>query len=497
MDVGEIIRVTARRFGPLPALISEDRTVTFSEFDDATDRLGNLLLAQGLRLGDRVGVLYPNGIEGLVAFYALAKAGLIRVPLNPRERAVDHAYKLADTGARAVIGEDVSDYNVGTVSTVFQADELSPRLWGGPVEPCHVVRPAHVPYRLGFTGGTTGRPKAVVLMNRNENAEIANFLLDLLPDVCAGDRMLHAAPVVHASGAFFLPHYIRGATNILMTRFDPSRFLEELERQAPTATFLVPTMIAMVLDEPGVGEVKAESLRRLCYGASPIAPAVVERALEAFGHRLAQTYGQAEAPMTITCLQPHEHDRIGAAGRPYSLVEVRVVDEAGQRVETGTEGEVVTRGEHIFAGYWNRPAETADTIRDGWVHTGDIGVMDEEGFLYLRDRKNDMIISGGYNVYPREVEDALMAHPAVAEAAVVGMPDEKWGETVHAVVALRGQVDVESLLSFTAERVPRLRRPRTLEIWPALPKSPAGKILRREVRDRCIASREDLAVEVS
>jgi len=497
MDVGEIIRRAGRRFGPLPALISEDRTVTFTEFDEATDRLGNMLLAQGLRLGDRVGVLYPNGIEGLVAFYALAKAGLIRVPLNPRERPVDHAYKLADTGARAVVGEKASDFNVGTVTTVFDAEELSPRLWHGPVEPCHVFRPAHVPYRLGFTGGTTGRPKAVTLMNRNENAEIANFLLDLLPDVRTGDRMLHAAPVVHASGAFFLPHYLRGATNIIMTRFDPGRFLEELERQSPTATFLVPTMIAMVLEEPGVYEVKAESLRRLCYGASPIAPAVVERAVDAFGPRLAQTYGQAEAPMTITCLQPDEHDRVGAAGRPYSLVEVRVVDEDGRRVDVGVEGEVITRGEHIFAGYWNRPAETADTIRDGWVHTGDIGVMDEEGFLYLRDRKNDMIISGGYNVYPREIEDALMAHPAVAEAAVVGLPDEKWGETVHAVVALRGQVDVESLLLFAADRVPRLRRPRTLEIWPTLPKSPAGKILRREVRDRCVQSREDLAVEVS
>ncbi|HEV7687245.1 MAG TPA: AMP-binding protein, partial [Acidimicrobiia bacterium] len=445
------------------------------------------LLASGLRSGDRVGVLLPNGIDGLVVFYALAKAGLIRVPLNVRETASDHAYKLTDSGSRAVIAEGADDFGVPTVSVAFDSATLSSIMACGPDAPCAIPRHPDVPFRLGYTGGTTGRPKAVTLTMRCEHAEIASFLIDLLPDVRPGDRMLHAAPVVHASGAFVLPHLIRGATNVIMDRFDPGRFLEELERQAATATFLVPTMIAMVLDDPNVGSVKAPSLRRLCYGASPIAPALVERAMAAFGPKLAQTYGQAEAPMAITCLQPDEHDRIGSAGRPYTLVEVRVVDDSGQPLPAGEEGEVVTRGQHIFAGYWNRPADTAEVIRDGWVHTGDVGVFDDEGFLYLRDRKSDMIISGGYNVYPREVEDVLVSHPAVREAAVVGLPDERWGERVHAVVVLREDVAVDDILEFVAGRMAGFKRPKSAEVWqePSLPKSPAGKILRRTVREQC------------
>jgi acyl-CoA synthetase (AMP-forming)/AMP-acid ligase II len=487
MEIGEIVRRAAQRFGPAPALVFGDRMLTFSDLDKATDRVGNALRASGLRSGDRVGVLLPNGIDGLVVFYALAKAGLVRVPLNVRETPGDHAYKLTDSGSRAVIADKADDFGVATITTAFDSSTLASVMACGPDVPCSVPRHPDVPFRLGYTGGTTGRPKAVTLSMRCEHAEIASFLIDLLPDVRPGDRMLHAAPVVHASGAFVLPHLIRGATNVIMDRFDPGRFLEELERQEATATFLVPTMIAMVLDEPNVDSIKAAALRRLCYGASPIAPALVERATAAFGPKLAQTYGQAEAPMAITCLQPDEHDRIGSAGRPYTLVEVRVVDDDGDGFAVGEEGEVVTRGQHIFAGYWNRPAETAEVIRDGWVHTGDVGVFDDEGFLYLRDRKSDMIISGGYNVYPREVEDVLVAHPGVREAAVVGLPDERWGERVHAVVVLRDDVAIEEILDYAAGRVAGFKRPKSGEVWdePALPKSPAGKILRRAIKERC------------
>ena len=487
MEIGEIIRRAAQRFGPAPALVFGRQMVTFRDLDRATDRVGNSLLAAGLRPGDRVGVLLPNGINGLVAFYALAKAGLVRVPLNVRDTPADHAYKLTDSSSRAIIAEKADDFGVPTVAVAFDAADFDSMMASGPDGPCVVPRPPDVPFRLGYTGGTTGRPKAVTLTMRCEHAEIANFLIDLLPDVRPGDRMLHAAPVVHASGAFVLPHLIRGATNIIMERFDPGAFLEELERQAATATFLVPTMIAMVLDDPNVASVRAPALRRLCYGASPIAPATVEGAIAAFGPKLAQTYGQAEAPMAITCLQPDEHDRIGSAGRPYTLVEVAVVDDDDQMLPAGSEGEVVTRGQHIMEGYWNRPAETAEVIRDGWVHTGDIGVFDGDGFLYLRDRKNDMIISGGYNVYPREVEDVLLSHPAVREAAVVGLPDARWGERVHAVVVLRDEVPLDDVLDYAAGHIARFKRPKTGEVWdePTLPKSPAGKILRRTIRDRC------------
>jgi acyl-CoA synthetase (AMP-forming)/AMP-acid ligase II len=494
MDIGSIIRRAAAHFGDAPALQCGSRVVSFTELDAATDRLGNALRATGLRPGERVGVLLPNGIEGLITYYAIAKAGLVRAPLNSRETAGDHAYKLTEVGARALIGTTADDFGVATISEVFDHAQLLEMIGGGPKGPCEVLRDGDAPFRLGFTGGTTGRSKAVILTMRCEHAEIANFLIDLLPDLRPGDRMLHAAPVVHASGAFVLPHLIRGATNVILEKFEPATFLEHLERERATATFLVPTMIAMVVDQPNATDLNAPALRRLCYGASPIAPVLVKRAEGVFGRRLAQTYGQAESPMAITCLQPEDHDREGSAGRPYTLIEVAVVDEEDRPVATGEEGEVITRGQHIFAGYWNRPDETAEVMRNGWVHTGDIGAFDEDGFLYLRDRKKEMIISGGYNVYPRELEDVLVSHPGVREAAVVGLPDAKWGERVHAVVVARDAAGLSEadVLAFVAERVAGYKRPRTCEIWQTpIPKSAAGKPLRREVRDRCVAALTD------
>lgn len=490
MQIGSLIRTTARRFRDRPALTCDGRTVSFTEFDEATDRVGSALLADGLVPGDRVGVLLPNGVEGLVVYYALAKSGLVRVPLNHRETPAEWAYKLADSGARGLVaGDDLvegTSLDAPDLAVVRGTEWLDRTCWSGPVEVCDVPRDVEAPYRFGYTGGTTGRPKGAVLTMRSEHAELAHFLVDLLPDVGPDDVMLHAAPVIHASGAFFLPHYVRGAHNVVMTRFTPSDYLEELQRTRATASFLVPTMIAMTVDDPSAADLSVPALRRLCWGASPIPPSVAERAQQVFGRVLAQTYGQAEAPMAITLLRPEEHDRVGSAGRAYTLVEVRVVDGEDREVPTGEAGEVVTRGQHVMSGYWNRPEATAETLRGGWLHTGDIGRMDEEGFLYLVDRRNDVIISGGSNVYPREVEDVLTGHPAVREAAVVGLPDERWGETVHAVVSLRPGVPAptqEELLAYAAQRIAGYKKPRSLAVWEDLPKSPAGKILRRSVRD--------------
>lgn len=484
MQVGTLIRTAAHRFGDAPAVTFGDRTVSFTEFDAATDRVGNALLADGLQPGDRVGVLLPNGIDGLVTYYALAKAGLVRVPLNTRETSEDCAYKLADSGARGFI-HDGSRADAPDLVTAHGPEWLERTAWHGDSTRCDVPRDVEAPYRLGYTGGTTGRPKGAVLTMRSEHAELAHFLVDLLPDVGPGDVMLHAAPVIHASGAFFLPHLVRGAHNVVMPRFEPSAYLEELQRSGATATFLVPTMIAMVTDEPGAEALSVPQLRRVCWGAAPMAPSVTARARKVFGEVLAQTYGQAEAPMAITVLQPHEHHRSGSAGRPYTLVEVQVVDGDDRPLPTGEEGEVVTRGQHVMSGYWQRPEATAEVLRGGWLHTGDIGRFDDDGFLYLVDRRHDLINSGGYNVYPREVEDALAAHPAVRESAVVGLPDERWGEVVHAVVSLRREptVSTDDLLAFAAGRLASYKKPRSLAVWRELPKSPAGKILRREVRD--------------
>jgi acyl-CoA synthetase (AMP-forming)/AMP-acid ligase II len=322
----------------------------------------------------------------------------------------------------------------------------------------------------------------VMLSTNGELAEIAHFLIDVLPDLKRGDTMLHGAPVTHGSGGFLLPHLMRGARNIILPRFDPEQFLEVAEREQATATFLVPTMISMLLDQPSLARRKL-ALRRLVYGAAPIAPAVLRRGMEALGRIFVQIYGQAEAPMCITCLQPEDHDRIGSAGRPYTLVDARVADDAGQELPVGETGEVLVRGQHLMRGYWNRPEDTAAKFTaDGWLRTGDVGYFDRDGFLYLVDRKNDLIISGGFNVYPREVEDVLLAHPDIAEAAVVGLPDERWGDRVHAVISLRRALTEQEVLAYCAQHLAGYKRPRGVTSLKELPKSPVGKILRREAR---------------
>jgi acyl-CoA synthetase (AMP-forming)/AMP-acid ligase II len=488
MQIGDLIRRAGRQFGAAPALIDGDRVVSFAEFDALTDRLGHALLARGLESGDRVAVLMPNGIDGVVVYYALAKAGLVRVPLNVRETAHEHAYKVEDSQARALVhaGEPPAQ-----VEVMITADELPGLIAGAPEGPCDVRRDQDEPLRLAYTGGTTGKPKAVVLTTRSELAEVANFLVDLLPNLRPDSVMLHAAPITHGSGAFFLPHLVKGAPNVLVSKFSPTAFLEAAQKYRATSTFMVPTMIAMLLEDPAAATADL-ALERLCYGGAPIATSVLQRGIDILGPVFAQLYGQAEAPLAITCLQPWEHtaERLTSAGKPYTFVEVQVRASDGTALGPGEVGEVLTRGPHTMSRYWRRPDATAETIEpDGWLHTGDIGRWDDDGYLHLLDRRHDVIISGGFNVYPREVEDALLTHPAVVEAAVVGLPDEKWGERVAAAVVTRSTAEPDEILEFCSDRLAGFKRPRSLEIWPNIPTSPVGKSLRREVRDRMVAAR--------
>ncbi|MFC8047225.1 class I adenylate-forming enzyme family protein [Nocardia sp. NPDC057353] len=482
LQIGDLITRAARTFGAAPALVHGDRTVSFAEFDRLTDRLGHALLARGLAPGDHVAVLVPNGIDGVVAYYALAKAGLVRVPLNARETDVELAYKMTDSAARALITDGripaEADIVIGTA-------ELDAMIADAPDSPCRVARDPEAPLRLAYTGGTTGKPKAVVLTTRSELAEVANFLVDLLPDLTPDSVMLHAAPITHGSGAFFLPHLVKGARNVILPKFTPQAFVDAAVEHGATATFMVPTMIAMLLEDAVIDRDRLR-LSRLCYGGAPIAPTLLARGIETIGPVFAQLYGQAEAPLAITCLQPWEHtpERLGSAGKPYTFVEVEIRGADGAPVPVGAEGEVVTRGPHTMSGYWQRPEATAETLgADGWLRTGDIGRLDADGFLHLLDRRHDVIISGGFNVYPREVEDVLLTHPAVREAAVVGVDDARWGQRVAAAVVLRDRVDDQALLDHCAERLAGFKRPRLIERWDELPKSAVGKSLRRTVRE--------------
>ncbi len=485
MQIGDLIRRAGRQYGAAPAFLDGERVVSFAEFDTLTDRLGHALLGRGLAPGDRVAVLLPNGIDGVVVYYALAKAGLVRVPLNTRETAHEQGFKIEDSQARALV--HAGDPPAATEFAIG-VDELPAMIAAAPAGPCDHRRDPDAPLRLAYTGGTTGRPKAVVLTTRSELAEVGNFLVDLVPNLHPGSVMLHAAPITHGSGAFVLPHLVKGAANVVLSKFSPAAFLDAAAQHRATTTFMVPTMIAMLLEDPATAGAELV-LERLCYGGAPIATSVLARGIEVLGPVFTQLYGQAEAPLAITCLQPWEHTpgRLTSAGKPYTFVEVDVRDTEGRSLGAGEVGEVLTRGPHTMTGYWRRPEATAETIEpDGWVHTGDIGRWDGEGYLHLLDRRHDVIISGGYNVYPREVEDALLGHPAVAQAAVVGLPDLTWGERVAAAVVTRSPADPAEILAFCADRLAGFKRPRVIEIWPDLPTSPVGKSLRREVRDRML-----------
>ncbi|MFD0849050.1 AMP-binding protein [Sphingosinicella xenopeptidilytica] len=485
MQVGSLIRRAAMHYKDAPCLVEDTRIVTFRDFDRLTDQLGNALLATGLRPGDRVGVLLPNGIDCLVAYYALAKSGLVRVSLNTRETPDNHAYKLADSGSRAVICGD-EEIVPETLDFVFRPDEIAEMTSTGAQTPCAVDRDLEAPYRLGYTGGTTGKPKGVTLTMRGETAELSAFLTDLMPEMRQGDTFLHAAPIAHASGAFFLPALVRGVRSLVMKKFDPASFIALAEAEQASMTFLVPTMLAMIMEQPACESADLR-LRRIAYGASPIAETLLRKGEARFGKVFAQTYGQAESPMVITCLKPDEHDRVGSCGRPFTTVEAGIVDDDDNFLAPGEIGEIVCRGTQLMAYYWNRPEATAEAFRNGWLHTGDIGRMDEDGFFYILDRKNDMLISGGYNVYPREVEDVLLAYDGVVEAAVVGLPDEKWGDRVIAVIAGRDGIDGDAVLAFVKTKLANYKQPKSIEIWPELPKSGANKILRREIRDTIAA----------
>ena len=484
MQIGALVRRSALWYKDAPCLVEDDRVVSYREFDALTDRLGNALLGAGLVPGERVGVLLPNGIDCLVAYYALAKAGLIRVSMNTRETLPDHRYKVEDAGIRAVIhAERVAGFGA---ELEFGEGDLAAMLLGGSDRPCAVDRDLDAPLRLGWTGGTTGKSKAVTLTTRGELAELSAFLTDLMPDIRASDTFLHAAPIAHASGAFFLPALVRGARSLVMKKFDPAGFIRLAERERAELTFVVPTMLAMILEEPGIADANL-AFRRIAYGASSISPSLMTRAEGRFGKVFAQSYGQAESPMVITCLQPEDHDRHGSCGRPFTIVEARIVDDDDNPLPPGEVGEIVCRGPQTMAYYWGKAEATAQAFRGGWLHTGDMGRMDEDGFYYIVDRKNDLLISGGFNVYPRAVEEVLLEFDGVIEAAVIGLPDEKWGDRVHAVVSGRPGLDGEAIRKFAAARLADYKVPRLVEVWPDIPKSAAGKILRRAVRDSILA----------
>jgi acyl-CoA synthetase (AMP-forming)/AMP-acid ligase II len=348
-----------------------------------------------------------------------------------------------------------------------------------------------------YTSGTTGNPKGAMLTHRNLLAMTMNFYADMAPGFGSSDVALHAAPLSHGSGCYALPNIARGAANAILKSksFDPETVLRTIQEHRVTNMFAAPTMIKRLIDSPAINRCDHSSLKYLTYGGAPMLVEDLINAMQKLGPCLVQLYGQAESPMTITYLSHDDHvldgdsdqmKRLASAGIPRTDVEVKVVGPDGNELPPGETGEIVTRSDLVMKGYWRSPEATAEALRDGWLYTDDMGYIDERGYLFLMDRSKDMIISGGENIYPREIEDVIVGHPAVREVAVIGVPDPQWGEEIKAIVSLvpGSNVTETELVDFCTEHIARYKKPRSVEFVDELPKNNYGKIVKRELREK-------------
>jgi acyl-CoA synthetase (AMP-forming)/AMP-acid ligase II len=488
------------------------RRLTYAEAASATKRLAQGLIERGLAAGDRVAVVSRNSIDMVLLYFAAARAGVVLVPLNHRLAPPEWAYIADDARAKVVFAAGewagaIDDLRPGLplVERLVALDEARPVGWDDHREWMAAsgagsgrdVRAEDDAYQM-YTSGTTGHPKGAVLTHR---AVIANAAQ--IAQVCDGrpeERSLVVAPLFHAAAvpSTFAP-ISWGGSLVIVDRFHPAEVVRLLDEERIGFAVLVPAMLQACLAVPGAAKRRYGQLRLVYYGSSPIAEVTLQRAIAIFRCGFVQSYGMTEATQSLTFLTPEDHQRalagesklLLAAGRPAAETEVRVVDATDVPVPDGSVGEVVARGPQLMRGYWNLPEATAQTLRGGWLHTGDAGVMDSEGYLYIRDRVKDMIVSGGENIYPREVEEVLSEHPAVLEVAVIGVPDERWGETVKAVVALREGMDLtaEQLIAFCRSRLGGFKLPRSVDFVQALPRNAVGKVLKRELRERHWAGR--------
>jgi fatty-acyl-CoA synthase len=508
MIVNDLIRNGAERFGDRPAVMFGDDVLSFREVDDLSGRMASVLIASGAGVGDRLALLVNNCLLSIPLDFACAKARVTRVPLNARLSAREHVGMIEGAGATMLVfGADLAeraaelgaaipalrllclDAHPSAPSLNSLAMDASPTAGGRIAEPDDVVLAL-------YTSGTTGKLKAACHTQRSWAAMARNILLNLI-DPAPGDAMLHAASLIHASGTLVLPFWIRGGIAAVLPGFAPEDYCAAVERWKPRAINLVPTMIGMLLDMPGIEHRDFSSIDSIIYGAAPMPRAVLRRGLDLWGPKFTQYYGQSEAPLCIAVLDKEAHvgsgadDRLLACGRVSVDCEIMLADEDGKAMPPGKPGEILVRAPFGMTGYYDAAELNAETITpDGWMRTRDIGRFDAEGYLHLVDRTSDMIVSGGYNVYPREVEDVLAGHAAVAEVVVVGLPDDKWGEAVTAFVVLRHPATIDELIGHARANLAGYKVPKEVRFIDEVPKSAVGKLLRRAVRDPFWAGRE-------
>jgi long-chain acyl-CoA synthetase len=429
-----------------------------------------------LQPGDRVALAMKNSPDFLEVLFACWHAGLTAVPMNAKLHPKEFAYILENSGARLCFV--TPDMQQAVPSGIF-ASEIETDEAPAPAD----VRPDDVAW-LFYTSGTTGVPKGAMLTHRNMWFQTTAYLTDI-DKLGPQDAALHPAPLSHGSGLYRLPHLAAGAVNVIpeSSGFEAEEIFELLERWPNASFFAAPTMIVRLLASPAART--PQKMKTITYGGAPMYVADSLRAIELFGPRLYQLYGQGESPMTITGLPQSEHvtkSHLDTCGFARTGCEVKIFDAGDRELPPGEVGEIVTRSDCVMAGYWQNPEATAKTLRGGWLHTGDLGAIDADGFLSIRDRSKDMIISGGSNIYPREIEEVLLRHPAVAECSVVGRPHAEWGEEVVAFLVVREKVPTEELDQLCLDNIARFKRPREYRIVESLPKNNYGKVLKTELR---------------
>jgi fatty-acyl-CoA synthase len=518
MIIPEIRTKAVKLYGTKEALVCGDKRFTYQDFDRRVNALCNLLNAQGTQRGGKVAVLHSNCHYFMETYYAVAHRGAVAVPINYRLTPQDIAFILDDSESTVLIADRKFTHLVAAALNEG-GEGVQTVLWTGEGEyaplkvetadyeegigrsptttlPAEDIREEDAA-QLYYTSGTTGKPKGVLLTHKNICTHALGAIAELrLTD---SDRWIHVAPMFHLADAWATWAITwAGGTHIFVRAFDPPEVLEIMEKERVTISNMIPTMLNLLIHHPDAKRRDFPSLRVLLSGGAPIASEVVKKLVTTFQCDYVQTYGMTETSpyLTMSILKNHltglpdeEQLKIKSkTGREFITVQLKVVREDGTEVARDERevGEIIVKGETVTPGYWRLPKETEQAIKDGWLYTGDLAVMDEEGYVTIVDRKKDMILTGGENVYSTEVENVLYMHPAILEAAVVGVPDEKWGEMVKAIVVLKEGMEAteEEIIGFCKEKLARYKAPKSVEFYPALPKTGSGKIAKRELREQ-------------
>jgi acyl-CoA synthetase (AMP-forming)/AMP-acid ligase II len=508
MSIAALLVKSATAFGQRPAVaVGRETRLSYARLALRAARFADgLARRHGLVPGDRVALAMKNSAEFMEVLFGALLGGFAVVPINARLHRREFAYILGDSAARLCIAtpdlvETVAPLAAGidTLETIIATDTADYRAMfdGDPASP--VARsPAELAW-LVYTSGTTGQPKGAMLTHRTLLTMCLSHLADV-ETISARDAIIHAAPMTHGGGMYIFPHIAKGAVNVIPESggFDAAELLALYPHYPGISGYYAPTMITRMINHPSIGDADTRNLKTMVYGGGPMYFADLVRALEIFGPKLAQIYGQSEAPMTITSLSkamhgerdhPRYHQRLASTGIARTDVMVRICDADDRDVAPGEIGEVLVRGDVLMGGYWRRPEATGEVFRGGWLHTGDLGAFDADGFLTLKDRSRDVIISGGSNIYPREVEEVLLRHDAVLEASVIGRAHREWGEeTVAFVVPRAGRtLSLEELDRLCLDNIARFKRPRHYRVVEALPKNNYGKVLKTALRERLAA----------